>query len=141
MTPSALARLHAVAFSVPRPWTAAEFASLLAQPGSFLLHETEGFLLGRAVAGEAELLTLAVAPGARRKGVGRRLVLAFLAEADRRGAVTAFLEVAATNAPAIALYHVTGFAEAGRRRAYYGGPDGTRLDALVMSLQFHAQRA
>jgi ribosomal-protein-alanine N-acetyltransferase len=141
VTPEALARLHAEAFSVPRPWTPAEFAGLLAHPGSFLLHERDGFLLGRAAAGEAELLTLAVAATARRRGMGRRLVLAFLAESARRGAMSAFLEVAATNAAAIALYRATGFAEAGRRRAYYRGPDGDRIDAVVMSLHFPAQRA
>lgn len=128
-TPEALARLHGAVFTTPRPWTAAEFAAFLASPGCFLLGGEGGFLLGRVIAGEAELLTLAVPPEARRQGIGAELVAAFLAEAAGRGAETAFLEVAADNDAARRLYHRAGFAEAGRRRAYYG----PALDALVLS--------
>jgi len=90
-------------------------------------------LVGRAGAGEAELLTLAVAPQARRRGLGARLVNRFLYQARCRSAETAFLEVAADNAPAIALYTAAGFAPGGRRKGYYHHPDGTRSDALVMT--------
>ena len=133
MTPDAMAALHARCFTTPRPWSAAEFAALLADPLCFALTEADGVLLGRAVAGEAELLTLAVAPEARRQGIAARLLAGFLAEAEARQAETAFLEVAADNAPAIALYERGGFAAAGRRRAYYRRPDGAGLDALVMT--------
>lgn len=133
MTPLQLAALHARCFTTPRPWSAAEFAAFLADPLAFLLVEGDaGFLLGRAVAGEAELLTLAVAPEARRRGLGQRLVSRFLYQARLRGAESAFLEVAANNAPAQALYAHAGFSPAGRRRGYYAGPDGARLDALVL---------
>ncbi len=133
MTPEDLAALHARCFTIPRPWSAAEFAGFLADPLAFLLVEGDaGFLLGRAVAGEAELLTLAVAPEARRRGLGQRLVGRFLYQARLRGAASAFLEVAADNAPAQALYERAGFAPAGRRRGYYAGPDGRGLDALVL---------
>ena len=82
MTPEDLAALHARCFTIPRPWSAAEFAGFLADPLAFLLVEGDaGFLLGRAVAGEAELLTLAVAPEARRRGLGQRLVGRFLYQA------------------------------------------------------------
>jgi ribosomal-protein-alanine N-acetyltransferase len=54
----------------------------------------------------------------------------FAATSRDRGATRAFLEVAADNAPAQALYHGTGWRESGRRRRYYG-PD---LDAIVMAL-------
>lgn len=131
--PDALAALHARCLDTPRPWTAAEFAGFLADPTCFLLGDATGFLLGRAVAGEAELLTLAVAPEARRRGIARALVAAFLAEAAARGAETAFLEVAADNAPAEALYRAAGFAQAGRRRGYYARPPQPPLDALVMA--------
>ncbi len=133
MTPAALARLHASCFTVPRPWSAAEFASLLAMPGVFLLAEPAGFALGRVAADEAELLTLAVDPATRRQGAGRRLADAFLTEAARRGAARAHLEVAAGNAAARALYHAAGWAEAGLRRGYHGLPDGARGDAVTMS--------
>lgn len=133
MTPDALAALHARCFTTPRPWTPAEFAGFLADPLAFLLVEGDaGFLLGRAIAGEAELLTLAVAPEARQRGLGRRLVSRFLYQARLRGAGTAFLEVAADNAPAQALYASAGFSQAGRRRGYYRDPKGVAVDALVL---------
>lgn len=137
--PEALAALHAACFTVPRPWGADEFAGLLARPDTFLLQEPAGFLLGRALAGEAELLTLAVAPDRRRNGTGRQLVGGFLAEAAARGAEAAFLEVAEDNLAAIALYDHSGFIRAGRRRGYYAHPDGRRVDALVMTRGIPAQ--
>jgi len=134
MTPEDLATLHRRCFATPRPWNAAEFAGFLADPLAFLLVESDaGFLVGRTVAGEAELLTLAVAPEARRRGLGRGLVARFLYQARLRGAESAFLEVSAENAPAIALYESAGFAPAGRRRGYYADPAGRRIDALVLS--------
>lgn len=139
MTPEALALLHARCFRAPPPWSAADFAGLLADPLVFLLVEGDaGFLLGRAVAGEAELLTLAVAPEARRLGLGRKLVARFLYQAQLRGAERTFLEVRADNAPAIALYESAGFTAAGRRRGYYLGQDGNRTDALVLARELAA---
>lgn len=131
MTPDDLAAIHARCFTRPRPWSAAEFAALLDSPRAFLLTRPRGFLLGQTVADEAELLTLAVAPDARRRGIARDLVAEFAATSRARGAAQAFLEVAADNAAAQALYHAAGWRESGRRRRYYG-PD---LDALVMTLR------
>lgn len=133
MTPDALATLHACCFTTPRPWSAAEFADFLGAPMCFLLTEPAGFLLGRVIADEAELLTVAVDPAARRQGMGARLLAGFSATAKARGAATAFLEVAAGNAPAQALYAQAGWVTAGRRKAYYHAPDGTAEDALVMT--------
>ncbi len=133
MTPEALAALHTRCFTTPRPWTAAEFEGFLADPLAFLLVEGDAaFLLGRAVAGEAELLTLAVAPEARGRGLGIRLVSRFLYQARLRQAGAALLEVAADNAAALALYARAGFVEVGRRRGYYRLPDGRAVDALVL---------
>jgi len=134
VTPDALAALHARCFQTPSPWNASDFARFAADPLVFLLVEGDaGFLLGRAVAGEAELLTVAVAPEARRRGTGRTLLARFLYQARVRGADRAFLEVSARNAPAIALYESVGFERAGLRRNYYLAPDGARIDALVMA--------
>jgi len=127
-----MAALHAQCFILPPPWTATSLASTLSDPTSFALIENESFLIGRAVAGEAELLTLAVAPQARRRGMAARLVTRFLYQARLRGAETAFLEVAEGNTAAIALYSKFGFTPAGRRRGYYHGPGGTSADAIVM---------
>jgi ribosomal-protein-alanine N-acetyltransferase len=132
MTPEALAALHASSFTTPRPWRAAEFAILQASPGVFVLGDAAGFVMGRVIAGEAELLTIAVAPEARRQGKGGALVAAFEAEARRRQASEAFLEVAASNGAARALYLAAGYAQVGARKAYYEEPDGTRCDALVL---------
>ncbi len=131
--PARLAEIHAESFTVPRPWGAEEIGETLTQPGSFLLTAADGFLIGRAVTGEAELLTLAVRPGARRRGTGSALVAAFLDAARSRGAERAFLEVAAENAAALSLYARAGFTEAGRRRGYYRAPEGGAVDAVVMA--------
>ena len=138
LTPEALAALHRVCFTTPRPWTAAEFAGLLAMPGVFLIGATGGFVLGRALAGEAELLTLAVAPQQRRRGVGRTLLAGFEAAARAAGAEAAFLEVAAGNEPAQALYAAAGWRQTGRRPRYYHHPDGRAEDALLLTRAFAA---
>ena len=127
-----MAALHGASFTMPRPWSAVEFAELLASPRVFALTTgAEGLLLGRVVVDEAELLTIAVDPAQRQQGLGRTLVQDFLAEAARRGAASAFLEVAATNVGALALYRACGFRQTGRRRGYYYGPDGA-VDAVLM---------
>lgn len=90
--------------------------------------------MGQAIAGEAELLTIAVDPAARRQGQGGYLLQAFIERARLLGSERAFLEVAADNAPAIHLYTRAGFDQTGRRKGYYHRPDGTREDALVMAL-------
>jgi ribosomal-protein-alanine N-acetyltransferase len=139
MIAAVLAALHQRCFTTPRPWTAAEIAGLLQDPLCFLRIEGQktdpkGFLIGRAVAGEAELLTVAVQPEARRAGIGQRLLAEFETTSRTRHAETAFLEVAADNAAAQALYAGRGFAVTGRRKGYYHRPDGSKVDALVMAL-------
>ncbi len=132
--PERLARLHASAFDAP--WDAAALAALLAQPGVFAIERPDGFILMRTAADEAEILTLAVQPAARRRGLGRELTAAGLARARTLGAERVFLEVAEDNAPARALYGRLGFTEAGRRPAYYASSDGRRRDAFVLALNF-----
>lgn len=127
-----MALLHGRCFTTPRPWSGVEIAQILANPHSFAITVPHGFLLGQTVAGEAELLTLAVAPEQRRQGIGRALVDGFCAMARQKGAQTAFLEVAATNTAAIALYKAAGFAQSGLRRAYYHSQGGGAVDAVVM---------
>lgn len=139
MTPPRLAALHAAAFTVPRPWSAAEIAALCADPSVFLLcrgaagDAPVGFLMGRVVLDEAELLTIAVHPAAQGRGIGGALVAGFLAQAAAQGARRAFLEVAEDNAAARAIYARAGFVPAGRRKGYFRAPDGRRIDAVVMA--------
>jgi len=130
---AALADLHRASFTTPRPWSEAEIAELLHSPHVFALTEPQGFLMARVIADEAEILTLAVAPAARRTGIGARLLAAFLTTARSRGAATAFLEVAADNSAALALYARADFVQTGRRRDYYHAPDGTVMDAAVLA--------
>ncbi len=127
-----MARLHAASFTLPAPWSEAEIAATCASPFNFVLIRETGFLLGKVVAGEAELLTIAVDPEARRQGTGRALVEAFLAEARARGADSAFLEVAETNAAARSVYASAGFAQTGRRKGYYRGA-AQSVDAILMA--------
>lgn len=132
VTPDTLAALHIAAFTDQRPWSAEEFEALLTSPHVFLVSQPQGFALGRVILDEVELLTIATAPEARRRGVGRDLMGAFEAEAKRRGAELAHLEVAADNLPALALYRGQGWAETGRRTGYYARPDGPAMDAVLM---------
>jgi ribosomal-protein-alanine N-acetyltransferase len=131
-----LADLHDRAFD--RPWSAEEFETLLKGPGAFAVlgeagepAESKGFILCRSIAGEAEILTIAVDPVARRRGWGAALVEIATGIASETRAEAMFLEVAADNLAAIALYQSTGFAKVGVRKGYYPHPDGAK-DALVM---------
>jgi ribosomal-protein-alanine N-acetyltransferase len=122
-----MAALHAAAMPAGQAWGADAFATLLGQPGVTALAAADhGLLLLRTVAEEAEILTLAVHPSARRRGVGRALVQAAIRTAGPAAAL--FLEVAEHNRPARLLYAGAGFRPVGRRRAYYA--DGS--DALVL---------
>ncbi|HRO05029.1 MAG TPA: GNAT family N-acetyltransferase, partial [Terricaulis sp.] len=91
----------------------------------------QGFVMAWAAAGDSELLTVAVVPEARRKGVGAALVTSAGVAALVRGAASMHLEVAEDNSGARALYKKLGYAEAGRRAGYYAAQAG-RVDAIVM---------
>ena len=133
MTPDQLAALHAQCFTRPPPWPASAFVALRDSPGVHLLTRGQAFLLWRITLDEAEILTLAVAPDARRQGLGAALVADFLRQAQALGATRALLEVAADNAPARALYDGAGFAQAGIRRGYYAPTQGQgAIDALTL---------
>jgi ribosomal-protein-alanine N-acetyltransferase len=125
-----LAAVHAACF--PDPWDARAIADLLAMPGAFAFTAPDGFILARVAAGEAEVLTLAVSPQARRFGTGTELVLAAAAHAHRIGAQTLFLEVAASNLAARTLYRRIGFVEAGLRKGYYTAGRERPEDALIL---------
>lgn len=130
MTPDALAALHAAAFTQDRPWSADEFRSLLDSPHCHLEQRPHGFALWRAVAGEAELLTIATHPDHQRRGIARDLMAAWMTAATAL-ADTAFLEVAADNQPAVDLYEKSGFTVIAHRPDYYARPSG-KVTALIM---------
>ncbi|MDX1782117.1 MAG: GNAT family N-acetyltransferase [Thalassovita sp.] len=133
MTPEDLADLHRAAFTEQRPWTASEFRDLLASPLVFLVTTAHAFALGRVIAGEAELLTLAADPTRQRQGQGKAALSLFHAEAVQRGAENFFLEVAENNLPAINLYLKAGYVQTATRPDYYRQPDGSRVSAWIMT--------
>ena len=118
------------------PWSRSSFAALLEQPRVYFAvarDQASGVLVGYTVAwfvlDEAELANLAVSPEFRGNGIGALLLEGALAASDARGSATMYLEVRASNLAAIALYTSHGFAEVGRRRAYYRKPVE---DALIL---------
>lgn len=131
MTPDQLAEIHRAAFRIERPWSAVEFADLLESRFVELFQEPGGFALARTLAGESELLTLAVDPASQGRGIGRRLTERWLDGAGTH-ADTAFLEVASDNTAALGLYRSLGFAPSGLRKAYYARNAAPAADAIVM---------
>ena len=126
---AALAAIHASAFPPREAWGEDAITIQLALPGAFgLIDDRGGMLLGRMAADEAEVLTLAVAPEARRQGIATLLLRAAKAHVGARGGTAVFLEVATGNAAALALYAREGFVEVGHRRRYYADS----ADALVL---------
>ncbi len=136
-----LAAIHAESFEAP--WDAASLLTLLSAPGALALRAgSDGFVLLQGVLDEAEVMTLAVRPAARRAGLGRVLVEAAAACAVRSGVAVLHLEVAADNVAALALYASAGFAPAGRRRAYYARTAGApAVDALILSRRLNTPPA
>jgi ribosomal-protein-alanine N-acetyltransferase len=134
---TAIAELHAACFE--DAWDIDFLGRLLAQPGAFSLVAKErsaraGFAVARAVAGEAEILSLGVHDDFRRRGLGSELARSAAAHSRALGASELFLEVAVENSAARALYHSLGFREAGVRAGYYSGSGGARRDALILRL-------
>ena len=131
---AALALVHAAAFPPGQRWDAAALAQQLALPGVQGLaavttgEAPAGFILTRVAADEAEVLTLAVLPAWRRRGVGALILRSALERVAAAGAGTVFLEVSPENPAALALYARAGFVQVGRRRGYYPGGG----DALVL---------
>ncbi|HLH11397.1 MAG TPA: GNAT family N-acetyltransferase [Methylovirgula sp.] len=136
----ACAKIHARSFA--HPWGAGEFESLLAARnvvghGAFIRllwggRVLAGFVLSRLAADSAEILTIAVVPRARGKGLGGALLATHLAQLAASGAKSLFLEVEAENRAALALYRRFDFYEVGARKAYYRTADGNRAGALIL---------
>jgi ribosomal-protein-alanine N-acetyltransferase len=121
-------------------WTRSQCAGILPMAGVRLVlaeeNETSlpcGFSLYRTIAGDSELLLLAVSSNAQRRGIGRLLLTEFIDQSKNLGADRVHLEVRDGNS-AINLYRSAGFVPVGRRRKYYRGRDGEVNDALTFVL-------
>jgi ribosomal-protein-alanine N-acetyltransferase len=132
---AALAALHAAAFR--RGWSEDEFERLLLDH-NVIVHRAitgrtlAGFILSRLAAGEAEILSVAVAASRRSRGLGRKLLDLHLRRLAGLGATAVFLEVDEDNAPARRLYARAGFRDVGRRPAYYARGAQPPANALVL---------
>jgi ribosomal-protein-alanine N-acetyltransferase len=130
-----LAQIHAASFH--RGWGEGEFESMLAERNT-LVHRLKlgrrvaGFIVSRIGADEAEILSVAIDPRHRGRGLSRDLLLTHLGHLAGRGVRTVFLEVEENNQPARRLYQRAGFATVGRRERYYQQPGGEPLNALLM---------
>jgi ribosomal-protein-alanine N-acetyltransferase len=128
---AAMAAIHAAAFPAAEAWGEDAIALQLGLPNVFgLIDARGGMLLGRITAEEAEVLTLAVDPAARRQGIASALLRAAKAEMQAQGCLRVFLEVAIGNQAARALYQREGYFEVGRRRRYYAD----QSDAIVLRM-------
>jgi [ribosomal protein S18]-alanine N-acetyltransferase len=133
-----LAAIHATAFPPKEAWSPTVISLHIEMPGGFgFIDERGGMILSRTIMDEAEILTLAVMPAARRIGVARGLMDAALQHAGAAGAQAMFLEVAEENDEARRLYDRIGFSVVGRRPRYYANGD----DALVMRIALTAPGA
>ena len=142
MTTADLGRVVAIeraAYSFP--WSRGNFVDslaagylceLLADPAS---GETIAYFVAMVGAGEMHLLNLTVAPMWQGHGHGQALLDRLLHSCREHRLASLGLEVRASNRRARELYRRRGFAEVGRRGAYYPAAFGTREDAVLMSLQ------
>lgn len=129
----AFAQLERASFS--DPWTPAQLQEALSWGGAVAIAAEEsdggiaGYVLGRVIVDEAEILTIATHPARRRAGIGRALLSSVLTAMVQRGARAVWLEVRASNEAAKAMYDAAGFVAAGLRKGYYRRPVE---DALVL---------
>lgn len=129
------ARLHGLSFR--RGWSEDELERLLIDR-QVIAHramsdkELAGFILSRMAAGEAEILSVAVATRWRGRGVARSLLDLHLRRLAGLAVGAVFLEVEEANKPALRLYDRAGFREVGRRPGYYPGEAGGSRAALVL---------
>lgn len=120
-------------------WSKEALAELFEQYSRHFLicfhgEEIAGFICGRRIVDEGEILNLAVQPRSRRQGIGTVLTKGLLEVFGRERVRKVFLEVRESNAKAIALYRSVGFRQVGRRAGYYRDPEEAALVLAVSTL-------
>ncbi len=145
-----IAALHAKCFP-GESWDRQALGEVMAMPGAGAwqavsaargrIGETMGFVFDTAIAGQGEILTIGIAPLARRQGIAR-VLLENLFERHRKMKVAAItLEVAQDNIAAQRLYESEGFQIAGRRPAYYRRSGGASVDAWILRRMLVEERS
>ncbi|GAB2196704.1 ribosomal protein S18-alanine N-acetyltransferase [Sessilibacter sp. MAH4] len=118
------------------PWSKQEFLNSLKPHRRAWVIEQDSQVCAFAVfgllAGECELLTIACAANARRKGFAKTLIEHAFKEINPE---SIFLEVRASNTSAQALYEQLDFHEVGLRKNYYPAENNKFEDALIMVWQ------
>lgn len=119
------------------PWPESVLRRYLAKEKTCWVLESNNLVVAYAVntliAGEAELLMIAVSPKQQGKGFGRQLMSAIYQYLQQQQAEQWFLDVRESNEKAIHLYESLGFAQAGVRPNYYPTANGNE-DALLYAL-------
>ncbi|KAF6633571.1 ribosomal protein S18-alanine N-acetyltransferase [Pantoea sp. EKM10T] len=138
LTPDDLAQSFAIECrSHAFPWSEKTFASNQGERFINLRLDVDGqmaaFAITQVVLDEASLFNIAVDPAFQRRGLGRQLLQHLIDELIKRDVLTLWLEVRASNLPAIALYEQLGFNQVSRRPNYYPTASG-REDAILMAL-------
>lgn len=110
-----------------KPWSESDFMDLK-KSGCKIVASDNGFIVWRVVADQAEIITIGVAPDARRSGIAESMILLMERELKKQSIVNIFLEVSEVNYPAKKLYEKLGFTVVGKRPKYYDG-----IDAIIMS--------
>lgn len=135
-----VAVLHGLCFP-GEAWSREDFAGILAIAGASGHWATEAadprqrpqaFLFDTLLGPAGEIVTLGVAPGARRRGAAGTLLADLFDRARALGVATLTLEVADDNLAALALYEAMGFERLGVRRDYYRRPGGAAMDARLL---------
>jgi len=142
-----IAEVHALEEEVfPTPWSINSYQfeverNAASKPWVLLTDDGQGkttiagYVVPWLLVDEVHIANIAVAPQFRRLGLARKLMRHSLFEASQDGAVSASLEVRASNAAAQALYKELGFIEVGRRKHYYHNNGEDALLMLLPSLQ------
>ena len=128
-----MAKLHLLSGFHTRPWSEIEYKNLLDTDTIRSFHTKNGFLIGRVIDQDAEILNVIIHPDYRRLGKASKLIGMFEKEAKDSGSSRCFLEVAESNSSAKKLYKALGYLKVGQRNNYYKFADGRKDDAVILS--------
>ena len=128
-----MARLHLLSGGHTRPWSEIEYKNLLNSNTSRLFYTKNGFLIGRIIDRDAEILNIIIHPDYRRLGKASKLIGTFEREAKNAGSSRCFLEVADSNSSAKNLYSALGYFKVGQRDNYYKFVGGRKDGAVILS--------